>query len=69
MSRARSSLGSRSGMEDGNAERRKSHASHIGQVAEANEEDADVGNGKHCCMLHQYRWTLLTSGQLAFREE
>ncbi|KAF7510970.1 hypothetical protein GJ744_005516 [Endocarpon pusillum] len=44
VSRARLSLGSRSGVEDGNAERRKSHASHIGQVAEANEEDADVGN-------------------------
>ena len=50
VSRARSSLGSRSGMEDNNAERRKSHASHIGQVVEANEEDADGGNGRYCCM-------------------
>ena len=47
VSRVRSSLGSRSGPEDSNAEQRKSHTSHVGLVVEA-DEDADVGNGKSC---------------------
>lgn len=50
MSRARSSLGSRSGMEDSSAGRRKSHTSHVGLVVEADEKDADVADGKHCCV-------------------
>ncbi len=50
VSRVRSSLGSRSGMEDSNEEQRQSHSNPVGLVVEADEEDADVGNGKVCCV-------------------
>jgi hypothetical protein len=46
VSRARSSLGgSRSETEDGSAARKRSHASHVEQVVESAEDDADIGNG------------------------
>jgi hypothetical protein len=46
VSRARSSLSGRSEHGDTNTARRKSHASHVGQVIENEDDDADVANGK-----------------------
>lgn len=45
-SRVRQSLGGRDD-EDLNPARSKSHGSHVGQIVEGAEDEADVGNGKH----------------------